>query len=458
MTNRPKPFDAGRLRAVLQKLPASPTYWVGFSGGADSSALVYALHELEKSQPFKIKILHFNHGLHEDADSWQAHCENLSEKLGFKCISRRLSVSRSSGKGIEAEARRLRYKTVAEILGPGDSFLTAHHREDQAETLLLNLVRGSGVDGLAGMPQVRNIGKGLLIRPLLDFPMRSLRDYLELQGKTWLQDPSNEDLAYDRNFVRKKLVPLLEEKWPGVSERIAMSADLCRQASSTIALWAEEELCRRLDTQQVLILDSLDLRDPSFRLILRHWINSNQAPSLPARQLLELQHQCIDATSGQKVAVSWQGWVIHLFQNRLWLQKESSIYPCPDLSWTEGSELDLGEGLGTMSFSGSPADWPIKMSVGKRTGGEKILVKSDNHSRDLKELLRKAGIPPWLRPSIPLLFSGKNLLAAGDIIVSAELRNWMDERNSELAWKPADALLKHVQGQCKIEQLTVSES
>ncbi len=448
MTQRSTPFDSERLLAVLQRHPNSPVYWVGFSGGADSTALLCALHELKPRLQAKIKVLHFNHGLHIDSDSWQKHCEFLCDELGIEFRAKRLSVNRASGAGIEAEARLVRYKAVENILGVGEFFLTAHHQDDQAETLLLNLVRGSGVDGLAGMPESRRIGNGLLVRPLLDFPMESLRQYLDLHQKNWLEDPSNDDQAFDRNFVRKSLLPLLSDRWPGVSERIARSSGLCRQASSTLATWAEQELTGHLLHPQILSLKNLSLADPAFSLLLRHWLRNNNAASLPARQLEELRNQCGRASAGNQVKISWHGWVMQLFQDSLWLQTESTICHCPELKWSEPGPLALGRGLGTLDIPYSADDWPKQLTVNRRLGGEKILVSKNGQNKDLKDILRVAGIPPWLRPSIPLLHGPESLLAVGDLVISQQLQDWLDEWNSRLSWQPSDPLLRHVHSQC----------
>ncbi|MFT5373068.1 MAG: tRNA(Ile)-lysidine synthase [Lysobacterales bacterium] len=447
MTQRTTPFKAERLPGILKRFPECPVYWVGFSGGADSTALLLALSELKSSLTATVKAIHFNHGLHVDSDAWQIHCEAFCRGLNIEFQAKKLYVNASSGNGIEAEARRMRYEHVERLLGQDEVFLTAHHQDDQTETLILNLIRGSGVDGLAGMPESRPLGQGLLIRPLLSFPGSSLRHYLAEHQIIWLEDPSNEDLSYDRNFIRQQFLPMLSDRWPAVSTRIAKSADLCRHASSALAQWAGSELYEHLEHAQVLNLSQMKLDEPEFALLFRKWLQDNGAPSLPARQMEQLRIQCAIVSTDNRVKVSWSGWVLHLFQNRLWIQNEATIASCPTLDWNRSGALNLGKGLGTLNFLNSEENYTSHLSVQKRTGGEKIQVSTGGQNTDLKELFRLACVPPWLRTSVPLLFDRECLVAVGDLIISKPLNTWLNDRNASLSWEPSDPLLLHTQMQ-----------
>jgi tRNA(Ile)-lysidine synthase len=458
MTLRKMPFDKDRLMATLQRLPSAGTYWVGFSGGADSTALLFALLELKPALNAAIKAVHINHGLHAGSDAWQSHCEQVCAELGLSLVSKSVDVQRNSSSGLEAEARRMRYEIVEDLLEQGDLFLTAHHRDDQAETLLLNLVRGSGVDGLAGMPETRKLGKGLLARPLLEHSMRSLRHYLEERNLEWLEDPSNQDRSYDRNFVRHQLVPELERRWPGASGRLAKSAGLCREASSTLAMWADEILEKPHFHERILELSGLNLQGTRIRLILRRWLHLNGAPPIPTRVLRELCEQSSQASMGNRVCVEWQGWVIHLFQNRFWLQEASEITACPDIGWDHPGPLDLGSGIGSLEIHPS-ARLPMHgVRVRARKGGERILLTSSGKHKDVKDILREAGIPPWLRRSIPILQTTDNILAVGDMVINPDLSSWLAEDQSSLLWRPSDPLLKLVHRQSNRQAVDHAET
>ena len=444
MMQRNTPFNKERLLAALQRMPQASVYWVGFSGGADSTALLHALSELVADQGFEVRALHINHGLHEDANTWQSHCEEFCKALNIEILTRHAEIVRNSGSGLEAEARHQRYGIVENILGHDEVFLTAHHSDDQAETLLLNLVRGSGVDGLAGMPESRVLGKGLLARPLLDFSMQSLRHYLEVNDLNWLEDPSNQDQSYDRNFVRQSVIPMLEDRWPRAAERLARSADHCRAASLTLAGWADADLSARLLHPLVLDLSSLDSRGTRFSFLIRHWLRINQAPPLPARRLEELSLQASHASTENQVRIQWAGWGIHLFRGQLWLQVEASISPCPELTWSGTSPVSLGQGVGTLEFEpGVLFRQPIK--IDQRRGGERIQVSPGGNHRQVKDILREARVPPWLRASVPILHSKGEVLAVADFVLSPELEKRMGKPRSKLSWQPSDPLLKFIQ-------------
>ncbi len=458
MSQKNLPFNPERLLNVLQQFPSSPVYRVGYSGGADSTALLCALHELKPALAADIKALHVNHGLHPDSDAWQSHCEAFCRKLGIELQVRRICVNRNSGSGLEAEARRMRYGVVEETLRAGELFLTAHHRDDQAETLLLNLIRGSGVDGLAAMPQTRTLGRGLLARPLLEFTMQSLRQYLLHRDLEWLEDPSNLDQSHDRNYVRQRLIPELEKRWPGVSERIVRSARHCRDVSSTLAMWADDRMAGCLPHRRVLDLSSLDCNASEFRFLVRRWVHINQAPPLPARRLEALSDQSLHASTRSQVCAEWEGWVIHQFRNRLWLQPQSTISTCPEMQWDKPGPLDLGPSIGSIEFQSVIDLPPGPVRVKARRGGERIHTRSSGHHRDVKDILREAGIPPWLRPSVPLLYTQENMLAVADLVISTTLDKWLKKNRSRLAWQPSDPMLQFMHSQCKNEAVDQAES
>ena len=214
MSNRPLAFTAERLLHNLRSFPDVEAYLVGFSGGADSTALLHALNSVRDRLDIPITAVHINHGLHERAAVWQTECEDFCRLHGINLVCLSIKLNHRPGKGLEAEARHLRYEAISTLIKPGTCLLTAHHADDQAETLILNLMRGSGVDGLSAMPESRPLGKGVLQRPLLGFQNTALRAYLSEQGIYWSEDPSNQHLDHDRNFVRHELVPVLEQRWP----------------------------------------------------------------------------------------------------------------------------------------------------------------------------------------------------------------------------------------------------
>jgi tRNA(Ile)-lysidine synthase len=451
MMQRDTPFDSGRLLATLRELPAARVYWVGYSGGADSTALLHAIKEIEPSLNASVRALHINHGLHGDAASWQSHCEKTCLKLGVQIECHSVQISGKSGSGIEAEARRLRYEVVETVLNTGEIFLTAHHRDDQAETLLLNLVRGSGVDGLAGMPVSRPLGQGFIVRPMLDYPVTSLRKYLSDNKCNWLEDPSNEDQSYDRNFVRHSLIPEIEEKWPGAAERMARSTQLCREASIVLAQWADGMLSKRLLHPRILDLAGLDDRNGQSGLLVRRWLKASRAAPMPARVLQELLRQSAHANSQSQVRVAWEGWEIHALRQQLWLQESSTVQPCPKMEWQDGWILNIGGGIGSLEFVNGKTPFPGQLRIAPRQGGELIQLANGNARRPVKDILREAGIPHWLRASIPMVFDQHEVLAIADIAISNTLAKWLAGNQCAWLWQPEDALLKFAHQQHKFK-------
>lgn len=442
-------FDSGRLLAELRSLPPAGCYWVGFSGGADSSALLHAMAELRTEIGAEVRAMHVNHGLHENALAWEQHCAQFCARLNLDLHTERITVQQTQGQGLEAMARQLRYCAVESVLGEGQVFLTAHHLEDQAETVLLNLMRSSGVDGLAGMPRTRPLGAGLLARPLLGFPMQSLRDYLQSRDIAWLEDPSNSELVQDRNFLRHQVVPLLESRWPDVTGRLARSAEFCRQASQALARVANQRITTCALHPQVLSLSALLGDDVGFGLLLRHWLKRNDAPPLPASRLEELHNQLREASPDSKVKCSWSSWYIRGYNDCLWLGRESVGTMHKPGPWNASGALNLGPVAGRLEICGTADHPPGKLKIRYRAGGEKIQIGASGQHRLVKDLLRERGVPPWLRTAVPLLYDEQKLLAVADLAIDRGFRAWLNQRDAKLRWLPADSLLGFVRQQAR---------
>jgi tRNA(Ile)-lysidine synthase len=450
MSAKKRPFGPDHLLVGLRRFPRPANYWVAFSGGPDSTALLQALSELGDRLGAPLRALHVNHALHDDAPAWQRHCERFCRARGIPLTCVQISVDPDTGKGLEADARRKRYAVALGLLDEGEVLLTAHHAGDQAETVLLNLMRGSGVEGLAGMPDVRPLGKGWLVRPLLAFSGPSLKAYLEDRGIDWIEDLSNQDESYDRNFLRHSLLPVLERRWHGAGDKIAQSANHCREAAGLLADMADELLDESLAHPQVLRLARIPESDPArFKLVIRRWLHGRQSPPLPARRLEELARQCARASPQHHVRLEWDGWTLQLFRRQLWLQRCESIKACPEAPWTSPGPLQLGPVLGRLLIEPEDAGVPPGLAVGPRRSGEKIHFHEAGLSRSVKHLLQEASVPPWLRLSIPLLRLGGEPAALGDWAIGSRLQEWLDGRGAGLSWEPAEPLLALVHAGCR---------
>ncbi|NND45519.1 MAG: tRNA lysidine(34) synthetase TilS [Xanthomonadales bacterium] len=438
------PFDHDFLESELAVLPPARKFWVGFSGGADSTALLHAMLALRERLDTPVRAIHVNHGLHADANAWEEHCRDWCERHGAALQVLRVSVSRSSGRGIEAEARRQRYRAIAERLQGGDQFLTAHHREDQAETLLLNLMRASGVDGLAGMPRTRTLGAGLLVRPLLEVDRDALRAYLEEHRLDFLEDPSNRDPVHDRNFMRLTVLPILEQRWPSAASRIARSARYCGQAATALERLAERTLEPLLKHERLLELPTGDNADTlDLALLLRHWLRRNGLDTPPAARLDEFCRQLAQAQPGNHIALAWHDGLVREHDGHLWLDSARSATPPPGVTWSGDRPLALGAASGIMTFSAPPRLSQPELQVTFRCGGERIRISDRTPRKSVKSVLREAGLPPWQREIVPLVFAGDRLLAVADLCLDNAFRRELENQSVQLSWTPGDALLAY---------------
>lgn len=214
---------------------------MAFSGGSDSTALLLVMHELlEESGRKRLRAAHVNHGLHRDSGKWARHCTDRARTLGVPLACREVEVQ-ADGRGVEAAARRVRYEALAKLMEPGECLLTAHHQDDQWETLMLRMLRGTGIAGLAGIREKRRLGRGWLLRPLLDVPGEELRAWLDRRGEHWIDDPSNHGTGFDRSFLRNQVQPLLRGRWPGAAATAGRMARLAAETRELLRDLAEHD-------------------------------------------------------------------------------------------------------------------------------------------------------------------------------------------------------------------------
>ncbi|MGD9265544.1 MAG: tRNA lysidine(34) synthetase TilS, partial [Lysobacterales bacterium] len=385
-----------------------------------------------------------------DAAQWQMRCGDFCDQLGVELASVDINPTGDSGKGLEAEARQLRYEAIAAQMTRGGALLTAHHADDQAETLLLNLMRGSGVDGLAAMPESRPFGRGLLQRPLLEFHANALRDYLAKHGVHWVEDPSNEVLDHDRNFVRHELVPLLEGRWPGLSKRLLLTRKAMGGARLLLEDLADDYLDSHLDGSLVLRIGPRAMDHPElFKLVVRRWLKSAGAPPIPHYRLDALHEQVNRPGDDHNIAIDWDSCSLRWYRQRLWLLTAGDIPACPQKPWPPGiASLALGDGLGHLLIEDAgPGGLGAGLAVGNRATIEDARIIHGGHHRQLKNVFQEASVPPWLRDSIPLLVRGGEPVAVGDWYLADSFAEQLSDVGARLRWLPENPLLKFLQSQ-----------
>lgn len=442
--------------SVLDTLAAldSPARWlVALSGGVDSCALLLAMVRIRDRLEAPLLAIHVNHGWDKDALAWEHHCQALCHRLEVSLIRETVNVEARAQESPEAMLRQLRYAALAKHIGPGDALLTAHHQEDQAETVLLNLLRGSGTDGLAAMPLARPLGRGMLVRPLLDWSRDSLRRFVEAEGTQWIEDPSNSDLRFDRNYLRREIMPLLTARWPAAAASLARSARLHSESRAMLYALADAILARCDQDGEVLDLGGFDPGDaPLFRLVLRRWVERSEGPIPPGARLDEFQRQVALKPKTGTAVMSWADWQVKQWGATLWLVAPGNRpVACPFARWTESNPLALGPEAGQLILDG--VGLPGELSVGPYRADERIRIAPNRPGRRIREVLRDAGVPPWLRSAIPVLRDEKRPIAVGDWAVDADFAAWMSQRNARLTWRPHCSLLRIARGRAHAAHL-----
>ena len=433
---------AATLSGVADGRRAARRYVVAFSGGLDSAVLLHAVSKLDANIP--VIALHIDHALHPDSARWAERAQAFAAALDVDCVVVAVETV-DSGSGLEAAARAARYAAFERFLESGDWLLSAHHRDDQAETLLLNLLRGSGTLGLASMPVVRPLGQGLLVRPLLDVTREQLRAYASEQGLTWSEDPANADLRFDRNFLRHEVLPLLATRWPGAGKALARSADVAADTQLLLDALAADDLSRigATETQRLPLSGLLQLDIRRQANLIRYACRQQALPLPPASRLREVLVTLLHSAADAQPVVAWPGATIRRFRDTVFLLSEAAEpIELPAGTLTPDASVDLGEGLGTLALVAvpgvgiAPEIAEAGLVVTGRRGGERLKPTQGGATRRLKSLLQEAGVLPWMRDRIPLLAANGQLVAVGDLWVDAQ---YQGEPGYAVVWsgKPA---------------------
>jgi len=428
----PANFSVASLRQVLQEqlsVEENAAVFLAFSGGLDSHVLLHALSELASDFPFKLTAVHIDHSLQLQSADWANHCQAVSDGLSVPLIIKTLNVEVKKGESLEAAAREVRYAALAECLPEGGLCLTAQHRNDQSETLLLQLFRGAGVHGLASMPVSKAFSRGRMLRPLLAFSREDLLEYANSHKLVWVEDPSNQDNRFDRNFLRNEVLPVLRERWPGMDKSLSRSARHAASAAEMLDGTAKTDLfyCKAssngffppaISCLEVSLLAGLS----STRRInaVRYWVRINGLP-VPGDERMQSLNQLLEESS-MLGSVNWPGGALKLDNNSLWLCRNSVEVNVNNerLDWLlspplqfQGFELRAntatGEGLSKSMLNGSA------IQVGFRQGGEQCRMPGDHGKKPLKTLFQDLSIPSWMRDRVPLMFLNNELVAVSSL-------------------------------------------
>jgi tRNA(Ile)-lysidine synthase len=411
-----------RLAEILGPLAPSGVCWIAYSGGLDSTALLHAAAALGGSLPGVLRAVHVDHGLHPDSARWAEHCRQRCDALGIALTVHCLNLQPVPGASLEAVARESRYRAFTSLMGPGDLLLTAHNQDDQAETLLLALLRGSGVHGLAAMPQATGLGPGRLVRPFLGVPRALLEQYARGSGLSWVDDPSNDLVRMDRNYLRHRVIPILRARWPGVSETLTRSACHCAEAAQLVDLVAADDLAGcagahpgTLDIQALCALSRVRRK-----AALRFWLRRRGFALPDTRHLARILDEVLPAAPDADPLVAWAGCEVRRYRRDLFAL--TPLPPVPEglvMRWDAGaSMLDLPAGLGRLRWPERADGFRSRVSaltVRFGSTGQSCRPRPGGHRRPLKKLFQEAGIPRWLRPYVPLIFADEILIAVAGV-------------------------------------------
>lgn len=424
--------DQYLIETVLRHLPVhlcQRPIVLAFSGGLDSTVLLHLLSHLHKQDRLALlTAVHVHHGLHPQADRWAEHAQEACRKLGIPLIVERIQIQ-PRGEGIESAARKARYLALARHLEQGGVLVTAHHRDDQAETFLLQLMRGAGVRGLASMPVMAPFAGGWHLRPLLEIGREKLRSYALKHGLRWIEDPSNADPRHARNLVRHRLFPVLHTHWPQAeatlaraARRMAVTEELLGDLGRLDLAAVRSDQADRLDAARLACLSDQRLFNA-----VRTWLLELGLPLPPEPRLTEIRRM-LDARADALPVIRWPGGELRRWREGLYALREQASPPdpwftrtwptdtimdCTELGWRVIPHKTIGSGLRLASI---PSQGLV---MRLRQGGEKIRIAGQAHHQSLKTLFQASSIPPWERERLPLFFIHDQLVQVGSMWIDA---------------------------------------
>jgi tRNA(Ile)-lysidine synthase len=400
---------------------------VAYSGGLDSTTLLAALAAARARAGFGLRALHIDHGLHRDSGAWAARACALARRWRVRCAAIKVLIERD-GQSTEAAAREARYGALGSALLPDELLLTAHTQDDQLETVLLALLRGSGVRGLAAMRGVTPFGATQLVRPLLGVSRAQLEGYARTHGLPFTDDPSNQDERLDRNFLRLQVVPRLRARWPAAAVTVARSAGHLAEAQDLLERDARAALAVAADGAALRVSALRGLSPPARRHALRCWIRARGLSTPDHRRLREIAGPLLAARGDANPTVRWRGGELRRHGDRLLALLPDAGHrgvEAPAWDWRAQPQLMLVAG-GTLELlpdAHGELDLdalPCPLRVCFRRGGERLPREAGHLA--LKDLLQQRGIEPWLRAAVPLLASGERIIAVADLWLDAAFR------------------------------------
>ena len=434
-------FSPQSLLQVLQRYPDVRRYWIAFSGGLDSSTLLHAIVQLGNAlRPAEFSAVYIDHGLQAKSQQWSDHCREICDDYKIPFISIKAELNLGRGDSLEEKARETRYALLANYIETGDVLLTAQHKDDQAETFLLQALRGAGPKGLASMPAIKPFAKGRHLRPLLGFSKQQLQSYAQEQGLIWVTDPSNSEMRFQRNYMRSKVLPVLKKTWPGVSDALVRSAAHCAESVALLQELADIDLATVRNNDNTLSRQALNSLSQARRAnLIRVWLSYAGLRAPDHRRLGQIIAQLEISAEDRSPSVVWPGVEIRCYRDKVYAMTPlPASDPVKTYSWRHFDAplmLDDGE-LRARKTPGEGlrlAD-TARVEVRFRQGGERCQPAGQARSRELKTLFQEWAVPPWLRKRIPLIYVDGELAAVVGFCLCQPFAVNIDDTGWQFEW------------------------
>lgn len=446
MANSRKPLSdslAASLREQLLQCGVGEArhVTVALSGGLDSIVLLHLANLAAQQLHFQLSAIHINHQLQAQAEDWVLFCQRVCESMRIPLSIVTLQLERQGGESLEAVARAGRYSAFDAC--PADCLLLAQHADDQAETLLLQLLRGAGVRGLAAMPAQQQRAGKIWLRPLLTHTRSEIESYARQNKLSWIEDPSNANCDFDRNFLRHDVLPSLLERFPALLETFGRTARHMAEAQYLLDSYAAQTGCVRgdwlaLDCWRLLVAEQR-------RNVLRYWLTLHGMRGPSERRLQEISRQLLQSRPDSQLNIGLErGLSLRRYRERAWLVEQHSL-PAKNfqLGWSGEPQLELPAMAGCLAFS-SAMGRGVRASllhgqtvtIRFRQGGERLCLSNDRPGKSLQHWFQEKGIPPWQRDSLPLVYAGDRLVWVAGLGVAASCVAGPGEAGFEIAHVP----------------------
>ncbi len=417
--------------------------YIAYSGGIDSHVLLHSLATFASDKD-RLRAVYVHHGLQQAADDWQSHCALQAQNLQLNFQAIFVDARAEKGQSQEEAARNARYQALKTLLKENDAVLTGQHAEDQLETVLLQLFRGAGLKGLSGMPEMMKLGRGCLIRPFLNISKQQIVNYAQLYDLQWVEDPSNQAINFDRNYLRNQILPKLKQRWPNLDDTVGRSARICAESQQFLDQAIKTSVSQPVDTEQGCVYIDKLLEQSKFvqKQSIRFWF-SQLGLRMPSNQVLQrIIDDMAKSRPDSNPVLHYEGRMFRRYRNRLY-----SLMPMPPLdtsvvlTWETHNHAIVLPGNGELRTELSNEGgldkqiWlTAKITVRYRQGGELIKLPGRDGHHSLKKLFQEQSVPPWERQGIPLIYCNDLLAAVGDLWISDEVFNSSKDQNIKIRW------------------------